>query len=40
MTDTNKNNQRELFYAMKQISTTNKGPEEQFNSFGCSIKWK
>ena len=40
MDNSNKNNHRELFYAMKQISKTNKGPEEQFNSFGCSIKWK
>ena len=31
---------RELFYAMKKISLTNKGPRNQTNSFGCSIKWK
>jgi len=30
---------RELFYAMELISNTNKGPEVQLNSFGCSIKW-
>ena len=31
---------RELFYAMEMISLTNKGPNKQKNSFGCSIKWK
>ena len=31
---------RELFYAMKMIVLTNKGPTKQMNSFGCSIKWK
>ena len=31
---------RELFNAMKMISLTNKGPKNQINSFGCSIKWK
>ncbi len=31
---------RELFSAMELISKTNKGPKKQFNSFGCSIKWK
>ncbi len=31
---------RELFYAMKLISIKGIGPEKQFNSFGCSIKWK
>ena len=35
----NKNIKRELFYAMKEIANTNFGPKEQFNSFGCSIKW-
>ena len=36
----NKNNiKRELFYAMELIANTNKGPLEQNNSFGCSIKW-
>ena len=31
---------RELFIAMKLVAETNKGPIEQNNSFGCSIKWK
>ena len=31
---------RELFEAMKQISETGKGPEEQISSMGCSIKWR
>ena len=37
----NKNSyiERELFNAMKLISETNKGPNIQHNSFGCSIKW-
>lgn len=37
-----KNNiiKRDLFHAMEQIYKTNEGPEKQFNSFGCSIKWK
>ena len=30
---------REMFDAMKMITKTNKGPSQQFNSFGCSIKW-
>ena len=30
---------RELFEAMKQISKTGKGPENQIPSMGCSIKW-
>ena len=30
----------DLFKAMKQISKTNKGPEQQTPSAGCSIKWK
>ena len=29
----------DLFIAMKQIAETNKGPEEQTPSLGCSIKW-
>ena len=37
--NSNKNIKRELFYAMELISKTNNGPIEQFNSFGCSIKW-
>ena len=28
------------FNAMKMITEKNKGPDKQFNSFGCSIKWK
>jgi len=31
---------RELFEAMKQISLTGKGPDEQHPSIGCSIKWR
>ena len=31
---------RELFEAMKLIASTAHGPKEQFNSIGCSIKWK
>ena len=31
---------RDLFEAMKQVSITGKGPEEQIPSMGCSIKWK
>ena len=31
---------RELFNAMKIIALTNKVPDKQMNSFGCSIKWK
>ena len=38
--DDNKNIKRELFYAMKQIINKNDTPIDQFNSFGCSIKWK
>ena len=29
----------DLFNAMKQISETEKGPEDQIPSMGCSIKW-
>ena len=36
----NKIIKRELYYAMKLISIKGIGPKEQFNSFGCSIKWK
>ena len=36
-----KNNiKREMYEAMKLITETNQGPINQFNSFGCSIKWK
>ena len=31
---------RELYHAMVKIKNDGLGPEEQFNSFGCSIKWK
>ena len=31
---------RELFEAMLQVAETGKGPEQQFPSLGCSIKWK
>jgi peroxiredoxin len=31
---------RELFEAMLQIAESGRGPEEQFPSMGCSIKWK
>ena len=31
---------RELFNAMVKIKNEGTGPEEQLNSFGCSIKWK
>ncbi len=38
----NKNNdiERELFNAMIKIKKEKNGPELQFNSIGCSIKWK
>ena len=29
----------DLFIAMRQVSKTGKGPEEQFPSMGCGIKW-
>lgn len=31
---------RDLFEAMRQIAATGVGPEEQYPSIGCSIKWK
>lgn len=31
---------RELFDAMRQVSTTGKGPDRQTPSMGCSIKWQ
>ena len=31
---------RELFKAMIKIKEEKIGPDKQFNSFGCSIKWK
>ena len=30
----------ELLNAMRQVALTGKGPEEQYPSMGCSIKWK
>ena len=36
----NKDIKRELYFAMEVIVKSNIGPKEQFNSFGCSIKWK
>ena len=33
-------NKRDLFEAMKLISETQIGPETQFSSIGCSLKWK
>ena len=35
-----RNGESELYRAMKQIAETNKGPEIQIPSAGCSIKWK
>ena len=40
MNNNNKNIKRDLYYAMKYIAINNNGPSNQFNSFGCSIKWK
>src|SRR6516165_2340366 len=34
------NARRDLFDAMKQVAETGHGPQEQFPSMGCSIKWK
>lgn len=34
------NGTRELFEAMKQVSETGQGPDEQKASIGCSIKWR
>jgi peroxiredoxin len=34
------NNERDLFKAMTMIAETQKGPENQISSIGCSIKWK
>ncbi|MCC0036258.1 MAG: thioredoxin family protein [Hoeflea sp.] len=31
---------RDLYEAMRQVTGTGKGPEEQIASMGCSIKWK
>ena len=32
--------ERELFNAMIKIKNEGRGPSEQINSIGCSIKWK
>jgi len=31
---------RELYEAMLQVARTGRGPDEQYPSVGCSIKWK
>jgi peroxiredoxin len=31
---------RDLFFAMKQVAETGRGPEDQVASIGCSIKWR
>jgi len=31
---------RDLFLAMQQVALTQRGPEEQLASMGCSIKWR
>lgn len=31
---------RELFDAMQQVAATQRGPDEQIASIGCSIKWR
>ena len=31
---------RDLYEAMVAVAETGKGPEDQFSSMGCSIKWK
>tara|TARA_B100001123_G_C15137447_1_gene958004 strand:- start:325 stop:882 length:558 start_codon:yes stop_codon:yes gene_type:complete len=40
MNNKDKQINRELFDAMKKISIDGIGPRKQYNSFGCSIKWK
>ena len=35
-----RDNESDLRKAMKQIAKTQKGPEDQIPSVGCSIKWK
>ena len=30
---------RDLYLAMKQVSETGRGPQQQIPSMGCSIKW-
>lgn len=34
------NRKPELLHAMRQIAEAGRGPEEQFPSMGCSIKWR
>lgn len=34
------NARRDLFEAMKQVAETDRGPERQIPSMGCSIKWR
>ena len=34
-----RNSESDLLKAMKMIAKTDKGPEEQTSSMGCSIKW-
>ena len=40
MNSNNSQIERELYNAMLKIKNDGIGPEKQFNSFGCSIKWK
>ena len=40
MNSNNKKIDRELYNAMVKIKSESIGPKKQFNSFGCSIKWK
>ena len=40
MEASNNPNQSDLFKAMFLISRTDKGPEQQIPSIGCSIKWR
>ena len=40
MNSYNNETKRELYDAMQLIIKTNKGPINQHNSIGCSIKWK
>ena len=40
MNSNNSQIDRELYNAMLKIKDDGVGPVEQFNSFGCSIKWK
>jgi peroxiredoxin len=40
MNNDNSKINRDLYQAMIKIKNNNIGPDKQFNSFGCSIKWK